>query len=412
MERNEENDLDAVVAVSIPAGTFSMGSSYGSGDEKPVHQVTLLAFEMSVTPITQGQYQEVMGNNPSQFAGSDNLPVETVSWNDAVEFCQKLSYKTGSEFRLPTEAEWEYACRAGTTTRFNLGDMDSDLARAGWYGGNSGKRTHPVGQKIPNAWEMYDMHGNVNEWCLDWYGDYTSSSQNNPSGEQSGASRVIRGGGWTNYADSCRSASRYGGNPANRYGNVGFRVVRRAGSRETDPIDMHKKYLHTLDENMSLYREITGRDQDIEHLKAEIAALEAGRLQWCRDTNETDARIRRIAEPFLHPVRIYGDVTSGAPPIEEVVEDLVVLLQVQIDGLARQKAMQNEVIEKLREKIEHLKAALENELGPRMTIDEQLKALIELERIHGYAHGLEVGNSAPPSGRIEQSFGIVRAALA
>jgi len=229
MKRNEENDLDAVVVVSIPAGTFSMGSTDSFANEEPVHQVTLSAFEMSVTPITQGQYQEVMGNNPSYFRGYE-LPVEKVGWNDAVEFCQKLSQKTGSKFRLPTEAEWEYACRAGTTTRYNLGNTKSDLAQAGWYDFNSSGKTHPVGQKTPNAWGLYDMHGNVWEWCNDWYGKdfYGSAPKLNPSGALSGSSRVMRGGGWGGSGSSCRSAFRLDHNPSYGSSDMGFRVVRRA----------------------------------------------------------------------------------------------------------------------------------------------------------------------------------------
>jgi formylglycine-generating enzyme required for sulfatase activity len=198
--------ITGIRMVRIPGGTFEMGSTDGDKDEIPVHTVTLSAFEMSATEITQGQYKAVMGKNPSHFTGDDNLPVESVSWNDAVSFCRALSQKTGSEFRLPTEAEWEYACRAGTTTKYSLGDNASDLARAGWYFSNSSLKTHPVGQKTPNAWGLYDMHGNVWEWCSDWYGNYPSGSVTNPMGAQTGPYRVIRGGGWCNYVYNCRSA--------------------------------------------------------------------------------------------------------------------------------------------------------------------------------------------------------------
>jgi formylglycine-generating enzyme required for sulfatase activity len=214
--------------VPIPGGTFEMGTNVGPGDDKPVHSVTLSAFEMSATEITQGQYKAVMGTNPSMFTGDDNLPVENVSWNDAVAFCRALSQKTGGEFRLPTEAEWEYACRAGTTTVYNLGDAESDLARAGWYNSNSNSTTHPVGQKTPNSWGLYDMHGNVWEWCNDWYATYSSDSVTNPTGPSTGSSHLRRGGCWHNYAWFCRSANRGGGAPAEGGSDyTGFRVVCR-----------------------------------------------------------------------------------------------------------------------------------------------------------------------------------------
>lgn len=225
--------------VQIPGGTFQMGSLFeddprnpfkGKGnfkDEQPVHSVTLSAFEMSATEITQGQYMALMGTNPSRFTGDDNLPVESVSWNDAVAFCRALSLKTGSEYRLPTEAEWEYACRAGTSTKYYTGNSESDLARAGWYDGNSGMKTHPVGQKTPNAWGLYDMHGNVFEYCNDWYWSYTSENVTNPTGAKIGVFRVLRGGSWYSIDDfNCRSAYRIG-LPGFGDNRCGFRVVRR-----------------------------------------------------------------------------------------------------------------------------------------------------------------------------------------
>jgi formylglycine-generating enzyme required for sulfatase activity len=233
-------DQIGIKMVSIPGGTFKMGSTNGYSNEKPVHSVTLSEFEMSATEITQGQYKAVMGMNPSRFTGDDYLPVERVNWGNAVAFCRELSQKTGSEFRLPTEAEWEYACRAGTTTKYHTGNSKSDLARADWYGGNSGKKTHPVGQKTPNAWGLYDMHGNVWEWCADWYGNYSSGSATNPMGPSSGSDRVARGGSWISDASICRSAFRSGHYPlvqefrvsvsayvSHEEDSLGFRVVRR-----------------------------------------------------------------------------------------------------------------------------------------------------------------------------------------
>ncbi len=184
-------------------------------------------FYLGVMEVTQEQYQKVMGTNPSQFKGPQN-PVETVSWADAVEFCRKLSAmpaeKTaGHVYRLPTEAEWEYACRSGTTTRYSFGD---DASRFGDYGWCEGTKTHPVGEKKPNAWGLYDMHGNVSEWCQDWYGLYPSGSATDPTGDTYVRSRVCRGGCFGDGAGSCRSASRFEYKPVHRFNYLGFRVLR------------------------------------------------------------------------------------------------------------------------------------------------------------------------------------------
>jgi len=151
--------------------------------------------------------------------------VETVSWDDATEFCKKLSEKTRQAVRLPTEAEWEYACRAGSKTRFCFGDADEGLGDYAWYRANSGRTTHPVGQKKPNAWGLYDMHGNVWEWCADWYGDYPNGAVTDPQGPASGTYRVLRGGAWRGNSDFCRSANRGSGTPGGRSRIFGFRVV-------------------------------------------------------------------------------------------------------------------------------------------------------------------------------------------
>jgi len=210
--------------VWIPAGRFQMGADEGSGDEKPVHTVTISkGFWMGKYEVTQEQYEQVAGSNPSKFKGSKN-PVEKVNWHHAKAFCEAVTKKTGRTVRLPTEAEWEYACRAGTTTRYYTGDYESDLAEAGWWGGNSGKKTHPVGQKIPNAWGLYDMHGNVWEWCEDWYGKYPSGSVTDPTGPATGSARVFRGGSWIDAAGKCRVAYRHGINPDYADALIGFRV--------------------------------------------------------------------------------------------------------------------------------------------------------------------------------------------
>jgi len=209
----------------LPGGTFTMGD----GDD--AHQVTLTKpFGLGVYEVTQQQYEKVMGKNPSKFKAPQN-PVEQVIWNDAVEFCRKLSdlpseKSRGYVYRLPTEAEWEYACRAGTTTTYSFGDSESELGDYGWYDKNSGKTTHPVGSKKPNGWGLYDMHGNVWEWCQDWYGSYPSGSTTDPTGAASGSSRVRRGGSWLSYSVLCRSASRSRGTPGIRSIILGFRVLR------------------------------------------------------------------------------------------------------------------------------------------------------------------------------------------
>jgi len=233
--------------VSIPAGSFTMGSPSGEDgrfDDEVQHLVTLThGFLMSRTEVTQAQYEAVMGDNPSDHEGAD-LPVEQVSWFDAVKFCNALSKREGlslayringngvtwdhsaNGYRLPTEAEWEYACRAGTATRFHTGDRERDLGKAGWYDGNASGETHPVGEKSANSWGLYDLHGNVWEWCWDLYGDYKIGRATNPAGPVQGSYRVLRGGSCYYSARGCRSAFRDGSAPGSRYWNDGFRVVR------------------------------------------------------------------------------------------------------------------------------------------------------------------------------------------
>jgi len=218
--------------VLIPAGKFMMGSpkdEEGRRDsEGPQHEVTISKpYYMGMYEVTQEQYEQIMGKNPSNFKGAQN-PVERVTWTDALEFCKAVSKKTGKTVRLPTEAQWEYACRAGTKTRFGFGDKDEDLGDYAWYNKNSNKQTHPVGQKKANTWGLYDMHGNVWEWCSDWYGqDYYSANANDrdPQGPASGADRVLRGGSWYDTPRYCRSAYRSGCVPDFRLIDFGFRVV-------------------------------------------------------------------------------------------------------------------------------------------------------------------------------------------
>ncbi|MFP4033604.1 MAG: SUMF1/EgtB/PvdO family nonheme iron enzyme [Desulfococcaceae bacterium] len=223
--------------VWIPPGTFLMGSPEdepGRDDDEKQHKVVLtLGFYLQTTPVTQGQYEAVMGKNPSHFkkVGTEG-PVETVSWNDTQDFIRKLSENDPSvSYRLPTEAEWEYACRAETKTAFYSGPstkptgLDPNLDRVGWFGKNSGGTTHPVGKKEPNAWGLYDMHGNIWEWCQDWFGDYPDGPVTDPTGPESGALRVRRGGAWYVGARYCRAAFRDYNTPVNRSIYLGFRLL-------------------------------------------------------------------------------------------------------------------------------------------------------------------------------------------
>ena len=211
--------------VPITAGTFTMGGSITA------HKVILTQpFELGVYEVTQEQYEKVMGKNPSNFTGPQN-PVENVSWDDAVEFCRKLSAmpaekKAGYVYRLPTSAEWEYACRAGTTTRYSCGDSDSKLGDYASYDRNSNNTTHPVGQKHANLWGLYDMHGNVWEWCQDWRGSYPSGSVTDPTGPASGIRRVLRGGSFNCPKSYVHSAFRGSRQPGSRRLSDGFRAAR------------------------------------------------------------------------------------------------------------------------------------------------------------------------------------------
>jgi len=202
--------------------------------ESPAHEVTLTKpFHMGKYPVTQEQYVQVMGTNPSQFKGL-NLPVEMVSWDEATEFCKKVSEKTGQIVQLPTEAQWEFACRAGTATTYYTGDAEADLGRAAWYSANSKNTTHPVGQKEPNAFGLYDMHGNVWEWCQDyWQEQYKPEAAVDPQGPPQGQHRVLRGGCWNDEPANCRSARRLRLNPGGRFACLGFRVVVGCGLSRT-----------------------------------------------------------------------------------------------------------------------------------------------------------------------------------
>jgi formylglycine-generating enzyme required for sulfatase activity/predicted DNA-binding WGR domain protein len=262
--------------VPIAAGTFMMGSpenEKGRNGDEVQHRVTLTKdFYLGMTQVTQAQYQQIMGENPSYFqsdyldsdydhvAGRDSseFPVEQVSWDDAVKFCKKLSAlpeekAAGRVYRLPTEAEWEYACRAGSTTEFSFGGRSKNLGDYAWYEDNSSKRPHPVALKKPNAWGLYDMHGNVREWCSDRFDDYSKVPVNDPVARK-GLARVRRGGDWRDDAASCRSARRTCATPSySRNGDTGFRVVLntfaipKEGEKMTSPADRRRSGMQNED---------------------------------------------------------------------------------------------------------------------------------------------------------------------
>ena len=227
----QEDELSKLInnMVYVSGGTFTMGATSEQGsdaydDEKPTHSVTLSSFYLCKYEVTQALWRAVMGGNPSYFKG-DNLPVETVSWNDCQTFISRLNNLTGKNFRLPTEAEWEYAARGGNRSRGYKHSGSNFLSDVAWYNDNSGNKTHPVGTKSPNELGLYDMSGNVWEWCSDWYGTYSPSSQTNPTGPSSGSCRVCRGGSWCLDARRCRSFLRGGDAPDKRVISLGLRLA-------------------------------------------------------------------------------------------------------------------------------------------------------------------------------------------
>ena len=228
---NRQAELNKLInnMVYVSGGTFTMGatSEQGSdawGDEKPTHSVTLSSFYLCKYEVTQALWRAVMGNNPSWFEGN-NLPVEWVSWDDCQTFISRLNNLTGKNFRLPTEAEWEYAARGGNRCRGYKYSGSNKLSDVAWFDDNSGRKTHPVGTKSPNELGLYDMSGNVWEWCSDWYGTYSSSSQTNPAGPSGGSYRVHRGGGLGSGPVDCRSSMRFSDAPNNRDYTFGLRLA-------------------------------------------------------------------------------------------------------------------------------------------------------------------------------------------
>ena len=215
--------------VEVRGGTFRMGATSEQGSdaydgEKPVHSVTLSGYYIGKTEVTQALWKAVMGSNPSEFKG-DDLPVERVSWYDCQEFIRELNALTGQNFRLPTEAEWEFACRGGNNSRGYKYSGSNYIDNVAWYDGNSEDKTHPVATKLPNELGLYDMSGNVWEWCSDWNGKYSSGAQTNPKGPYDGSYRVIRGGSWIFSVGYCRSSRRYNDIPMYRNYCFGLRLA-------------------------------------------------------------------------------------------------------------------------------------------------------------------------------------------
>ena len=216
--------------VKVAGGTFQMGATSEQGsdvydDEKPVHSVTLSDYYIGQTQVTQELWQAVMGSNPSYFKGNDQRPVENVSWNDCQEFIEKLNRLTGKNFRLPTEAEWEYAARGGNKSRGYKYSGSNNPDAVAWYDDNSRSKTHPVAQKQSNELGLYDMSGNVYEWCQDWYGKYSSNSQTNPRGASKGCYRVLRCGSWYGFARNVRVSNRNFLSPDYRLISSGLRLA-------------------------------------------------------------------------------------------------------------------------------------------------------------------------------------------
>ena len=215
--------------IAVAGGTFTMGATSEQkrpyDDEKPTHTVTLSDYYIGETEVTQELWAAVMGSNPSRFTGNMQRPVECVSWDDCQTFIRKLNELTGANFRLPTEAEWEFAARGGRNSRGYQYSGKRKLGRVAWCYDNSSDTTHPVKTKSPNELGIYDMSGNVSEWCQDWWGDYSSSSQTNPTGPSTGSRRVYRGGSWSISARRCRSAYRRSNAPDNGNMHLGLRLA-------------------------------------------------------------------------------------------------------------------------------------------------------------------------------------------
>ena len=297
--------------VYVAGGTFTMGATAEQGsdaysDEKPTHSVTVSDFYIGKYEVTQAQWKAIMGSSPSYFKG-DNLPVEWVSWNDIQEFITKLNAQTGKKFRLPTEAEWEYAARGGNRSKGYKYSGSNSINDVAWYYSNSNNNTHPVGQKRPNELGVYDMSGNVFEWCQDWEGTYSSSSQTNPSGPSSGTYRVLRGGCWVDYSSYSRVSYRLRLSPDSRKNGSGFRLVCSVESQPaasaqqakpattpaatTAPTQVNKVY------KVGDYYNVNGKEGIVFEVSADgrhgkiVSLKQSGALQWASDSTEQSRTI-------------------------------------------------------------------------------------------------------------------------
>lgn len=337
--------------VLIPAGEFMMGSTDGRTDEKPVHRVAInQPFFMGKYEVTQTQWKSMMGNNPSNFEYCDNCPVEFVTWDNAQEFINKLNdTNDGYTYRLPTEAQWEYACRAGS-----IGDYAGNVDSMAWYKKNSGQKTNPVGSKQANAWGLYDMHGNVWEWCQDWYeGNYYGNSPpSDPEGPSSGHSRVLRGGSWNRNVSFLRSASRDYVTPADRSSNHGFRLVAvamsdetaQSGPAHTDPgaLKPQKKYLTRVsfsdtaegssmtifsDEALNDYSAYRGGDR----FYVSIPGADASRvLSGLRGRGFEDVRVQKRGNGVLLSFRLLAGATARVSQKFNRLEITIILPALEI----------------------------------------------------------------------------------
>jgi formylglycine-generating enzyme required for sulfatase activity len=229
---NKPTNPVEIEMVFVEGGTFTMGNvserdgagTYYYDDEKPAHMVTVSSFSIGKYEVTQAQWKAILKSNPSYFEG-DNLPVENVSWDDVQTFISRLNEATGKNYRLPTEAEWEYAARGSNQSQAYKYSGSNNIGDVAWYYNNSGDKTHPVGKKRANELGLYDMSGNVREWCQDWYGSYSQSQQNNPTGPFYGSNRIGRGGSWNYNEVGCRIAARGSNASDYSYHNLGFRLV-------------------------------------------------------------------------------------------------------------------------------------------------------------------------------------------
>ena len=313
--------------VLIPRGTFQMGApfeeEFARDDEEP-HEVTLsTGYYLGVTEVTQGQYEKVMGTNPAHFqkrvirkSDSSMYPVERISWERAVEFCRKLSElpeekAAGRVYGLPTEAEWEYACRAGSQTAYSSGETPRSLDDYAWIATNSKGHTHPVGEKKANAWGLFDMHGNVSEWCSDRYGEYPKAAVSDPVGPQTGSSRVYRGGSINDGAASCRSSVRFRQRPSEGENYIGFRVVLSpfgtAGAEDASAAMSRQKALVSADASKTggsvgagetTLMNIAGIGKSVVYLIDTSSSMDGPRLRTARAQLKASLRLLQPDQQF------------------------------------------------------------------------------------------------------------------